>query len=597
MSSRIVLFLLLSSAVCATQTSTVHLTDAYPEKARFAPVEPVHLVVEFAGKSSAETIGATVWQLGRQVGHCGPVAAEPDTTGKQQILCTLPADDFQGYWVDVQLTDAQGRVIDERQTAIDISSDWKKYPRYGYLAHYNAGEGAQPQPWIDGLNRFHINGLEFYDFQFRHDRPLAGTVAAPAAQWKDIAGREIDGSIVRRFIDEAHEHNMMAMAYNASYSAYDDVFSRKRDPLPLQWATWSTPDDPRTAVTAKRLPIRGKSWSTRYLFYMNQNDPGWQHYIFGQMRELFTVYPFDGWHVDTFGAKGGYAYNGAYVNYMAGFKPYIDNASAFLQRPIVFNAVNAMGEEDIARSKAEFVYSELWEDHETFASLLEARENIYAANPQKAVVFAAYIHRLANKEIAPPKSLFNPAAVLLADAAMFATGASHIELGDGYRMLTNEYFPADRRIRVTPQLRESLRHYYDYLTAYENYLRDDVTPSAVLVKVLEEPSDPLAAPNTIWTIARDRRNTTILHLVNLLGANDPHWRDTSMSRPEPPLLKELHVRIVGLSNARSVGWASPDVDGGKYHALELRHGHEGNATWVEVTVPELKYWSTIFIAR
>ncbi len=46
---------------------------------------------------------------------------------------------------------------------------------------------------------------------------------------------------------------MMAMAYNASYSAYDDVFSRPKHQLPLKWAIWDTPNVSRTAATAKKL--------------------------------------------------------------------------------------------------------------------------------------------------------------------------------------------------------------------------------------------------------------------------------------------------------------------------------------------------------
>jgi dextranase len=52
--------------------------------------------------------------------------------------------------------------------------------------------------------------------------------------------------------------------------------------------------------------------------------------------------------------------------------------------------------------------------------------------------------------------------VLLADAVMFAAGASHIELGDGDRMLSNPYFPADTAITQTDELRHKLRSYGSY---------------------------------------------------------------------------------------------------------------------------------------
>ena len=231
------------------------------------------------------------------------------------------------------------------------------------------------------------------------------------------------------------------------------------------------------------------------------------------MEEFFAVFPFDGWHVDTFGEKGAFAYDGSPVDYIAGFRPYIDQASSFLHKPVVFNAVNTFGQERIALSKAEFVYSELWKDHETYASILEAAEQIHIANPADGVVFAAYLHRHdgdgSNKSSAAP---LNKPAVLLTDAAIFASGAAHIELGDGRRKLSSEYFPADTHFSAPPDLYQALRHYYDFLTAYENYLRGDVSPEAAEIRIVDRKVSTLAVPNTIWTIARRADKTAVVHL-------------------------------------------------------------------------------------
>lgn len=599
MNYRLVLFALLFLPSLQTSAQDLRLSDAYPEKARYAPNEPVKLAVELAGKpAGSEQITASIFQLGKPAGQCAPIRLTAASTQVQILECSLPKEDFQGYLVDLRLSNAAGQPLDERQTAIDISSDWKRFPRYGYLAHYNSDEGAQPQEWIEHLNRFHINGLEFYDFQFRHDQPLAGTVAQPAAEWKDIAARRVDGGMLRAFIDQAHNYNMTAMAYNASYSAYDDAFLRKTDPLPLQWGTWTTADGPRTPATAKRLELHASGWSTSSLFYMNQNSLEWQHHLFGQMQDLFAVYPFDGWHIDTFGEKGAYAFDGSAVSYIDGFRPYINNASATLHKRIVFNAVNTFGQEQIARSAADFVYSELWEDHETFASILETAEQVRLANPDKGIVFAAYLHRRETKDSPTiPAKAFNLPAVLLADAAIFASGASHIELGDGPRMLSNEYFPADTSFVVTPALSEALRHYYDYLTAYENYLRDGLQPSAVQVHIRGEISDSLAVPDTLWTLAFRKDKTTVLHLINLKGSSDPHWRDVDRTRPEPPVLQDLQIEVSSPEQVKTVGWASPDFDGGKFHSLPFTlHKFEGSYR-IECRLPRLRYWDTIFLSQ
>jgi dextranase len=583
--------------VSCAHAQRVQLVDSYPQRARFSPSETVNLLADLDGEAEgAEKLSATIWRLGKEVGECGPIQLSPGATGQQTLRCSLPPADFQGYFVTVQLTSGKGGSLGERQTAIDISSDWKRFPRYGYLAHYNSAHGAHAKSWIDELNRFHINGLEFYDFQFRHDQPLAGTVDHPASNWKDIAGRTIEATTVNAFIDRAHFHNMMAMAYNASYSAYDDAFVRQHDSLPLKWATWKSPDGPRTVATAKSLDLHAPGWSTSRLYYMNQSDPGWQHYLFGQMNDLFKVYPFDGWHIDTFGEKGGYNFDGSYVDYISGFRSYIDQASASLHKRIVFNAVNTMGQEHIAHSAAEFVYSELWEDHETFASILETTEQVHLANPQDGFVIAAYVSRRETSERSSPiVRQFNMPSVLLTDAAIFASGASHIELGDGDRMLSSEYFPADTALVASAELRDALRHYYDYLTAYENFLRDGVSPISVEVRVSGQPVDPLAVPNTLWTIGRQKDDATMVHIINLLGSDDPHWRDLGLTRPEPPVLKSLRVQVSSTKKIHSAGWASPDIDGGQFHAIPFEIRHQPDADWIELTLPELHYWDTVFL--
>jgi dextranase len=313
------------------------------------------------------------------------------------------------------------------------------------------------------------------------------------------------------------------------------------------------------------------------------------------MHQLFEVYHFDGWHIDTFGESSGFAFDGSPVNYIAGFKPYIDHASASLHKRVLLNAVNTWGQTAIANSAADFVYSELWEDHETFASILNSAEQVHLANPDKAYVIAAYLHRRENKDPDPPAKEFNPASVLLTDAAIFASGAAHIELGDGQRMLSNEYFPADTRLAVSPQLEEQLRHYYDYLTAYEVYLRDRFVPVPVQVSIPGHVVDPLGIPQTIWSISRRQGSLVTVHLINLLGSDDPHWRDISISRPSPPKLQRLSVRLSGLGRVRSVGWASPDVDGGQFHPLKFRQKASPTGYEVETALPTLFYWDTLFV--
>jgi dextranase len=597
---RIPLLILLTA--CSLQVPVfaqgLQIIDAYPDKARYSPGEPIVLDVETSGTADGtEKLEGALYDLGREVGHCDTLSVRSSESGHISLTCSAPAVDYRGYLVTVRLESEDHHLLRQCETAIDVSSDWRRFPRYGYLAHYNRAEGADPVQWIAELNRFHIDGLQFYDFQYRHDQPLAGTPEQPAATWKDIAGREIDRGILEDFIQEAHNHNIMAMAYNASYSAYQDAFTRDSHPLPLTWGTWSTANGVRTAETAKSLSLQGANWSTSKLLYMNPNNLDWQRYIFGQMKALFSVYAFDGWHVDTFGEKGAFAFDRSPVDFIGGFRSYIDHAHTAIGKPIVFNAVNTWGQDQIAQSSAEFVYSELWEDHETFGSILATAEQVHVVNPNMGFVIAAYVHRREAKDgPAPTTTQFNTPSVLLTDAAIFASGAAHIELGDGNRMLSSEYFPADTRLTVSPKLYDALRHYYDFLTAYEVYLRDDLTPASIDVKVDGVPTDALAVPNTLWSVARKRDGLTVIHLINLMGSDDPHWRDISMTRPDAPHLHDLRVKLRTADEVGTLGWASPDVGGGIFHPLKFERERIDGETVLTFTLPELHYWDTIFLS-
>ncbi len=55
-----------------------------------------------------------------------------------------PTNDFRGYGVDVDLV-VDGQVRDSRSSAIDVSSDWTRFPRMGFFSEYPAGDDAQGQ--------------------------------------------------------------------------------------------------------------------------------------------------------------------------------------------------------------------------------------------------------------------------------------------------------------------------------------------------------------------------------------------------------------------------------------------------------------------
>jgi hypothetical protein len=57
----------------------------------------------------------------------------------------------------------------------------------------------------------------------------------------------------------------------------------------------------------------------------------------------------------------------------------------------------------------------------------------------------------------------------------------------------------------------------------------------------------------------------------------------------------LHVRLALPERIRSVGWASPDVDGGQFHTLMVEKRSSGSRHNVELTLPMLQFWDTLFL--
>ncbi len=595
-------FPFLRGLASAAPASSIRIQDVSTDLARYAPGEPVsiHIAINPGGESIPQTglLRVSFFHVGEPVGSpiSEPVHLSGSATRTVNIRWQPPHRDFTGYFVDVQFLDGTGRELARSETAVDVSSEWNRFPRYGYLAHYSRAEGADPKAWISELNEFHIDGLQFYDFQDRHEQPLAGTVAHPDSHWLDIAGREIDRSVLDGYLAAAHQHHMMAMAYDSAYSAYSSAFADGSG-VRLQWATWNTGSGPRTLKTANslNLPTNG-SWQTHRLIIMNLDCMAWQNYLFGRMAQLFQVYPFDGWHIDTYGGHGAYAYDGSYLDFISGFRSFVNRASETLHKRVLLNTVSTLGQEQIARSNADFVYSELWDQNETYDSILTAADQVHQANPNAGLIFAAYLHRRDGKSAAAPAATeFNMPSVLLADATIFAAGAGHIELGDGTRMLSSDYFPNDAKLQVSPALHVALRHYYDFLTAYENILRDNLHPLPLSVELPGHASSSNGTPNTVWTISRRKNDRIMVHLINLLGSNSDHWRDVNVDRPDAPLLHQVRVRIDWPQKILSAGWASPDVDGGRFHALAYTYGCTAGKRYIEVNLASLKYWDLVVL--
>lgn len=192
---------------------------------------------------------------------------------------------------------------------------------------------------------------------------------------------------------------------------------------------------------------------------------------------------------------------------------------------------------------------------------------------------------------------FEPSSVRLTDAVMFASGATHIELGDDVAALAHEYYP-NRSKSLSPDLQRALRRYYTFAAAYENLLFDPevvpVDPATASLEVLSGQRLDRQGAGVVHPILRRAPDAEIVHLVNLVGVDDDRWRNAAQP-PEPQTDVRVRYRLPEGVRATGVFVASPDLDGGIPRTLEFDVVAGSGADAVEVTVPRLEYWDMLVI--
>lgn len=541
--------------------------DVTTDKALYAPGEQV----KFTATGSLPASARIRYRLGTET-----VADEALTSSTW--TWTTPQTDHRGYMADIYTTSGTTETL-YATIAVDVSSDWKRFPRYGFIASYGTDNTtAVIADELAFLNRCHINGLQFYDWQNKHHWPLGGTVGNLLDTYKDIANRDISTAVVKDYISQAHGYGMKAMFYNLCYGALDDAAN---DGVDESWYIFTS------ATRTKKDAITFSSDWKSNIYLTDPSNKAWQQYIADRNDDVYASLNFDGFHIDQLGDRGTvYDYFGSVRNLPQGFHSFI-NAMKERQnnKSLVMNAVSNYGAQQIATTgNVDFLYTEMWSGEDQFSDLLSVlKENRSYSSGTLAQVFAAYINYNQTGEY------FNTPGVLLTDAVMFAIGAAHLELGDGH-MLCHEYFP-NESLKMSDELRTAIVHYYDFLTAYQNLLRDGGTETSCDIATSHSDLTLNAWPpicGTVTTYAKQVDNKQVVHLLNFSKANSLSWRDMDSTQPEPTTYTNATLRLRA-AGVKKLWVASPDNLGGAPQELQFRQ----DGDYVVFTVPTLKYWTMI----
>lgn len=488
-----------------------------------------------------------------------------------------PSDDFKGYLVQVLENDKI-----RYSTAVDVSSDWKRFPRYGFLSSFgNIAENAM-ESTISTLNRFHINGIQFYDWHYDHHKPLAGSAERPQSTWTDIIGRTNYLSTVKGYIRLAKQKNMNTMFYNLAMGALSNA---AQDGVRETWYIYK--DQVHTQKDHHPLGPPFKS----NIYLTNPADTEWQNYLRDKNAEVYAALDFDGYHIDQLGNRGDvYDHSGRKVDLSASYKSFIDAMKAGNpDKRLVMNAVSQYGQQNsISGTDVDFLYSEVWNETATFQDLSQViLDNDSYSSPAKKTVLAAYM----NYERSKNEGYLNKPGILLANSVIFAFGGAHLELGEHY--LSNEYFP-NSNLQMKADLKEQLLRYYDFLVAYQNLLRDggefgdpDIQSESNDVSITRWPS----GPGKVAAVGKRLGLRQVIHLINFTKAATMEWRDTHGTQNEPEVIHDLKVRIAVNQTVKKVWIASPDREGGS--AVVADFINEGNS--IKLTLPSLRYWDMIVL--
>lgn len=540
------------------------------DKAAYNPGDEVTFTIDNATLPAATKV---------RYKYLNSVISEAEVTGPGWKWKT-PATDYRGYLAEVFAT-SNGKETIYSTIGVDVSSDWKKFPRYGFLSKFPQLSDTEINGVISNLNRYHINGLQFYDWQNKHHNPLPVIGSTPASTWKDIINRDIYFSTVQKYISAAHGRNMKALFYNLVYGAWENA---EADGVQNEWYVFTD----NTHTNRDFHPLSSPFLSNIYL--LDPSNPAWQQYLINENKKVYQFLNFDGFHMDQLGDRGArYTYDGTFLNLSLTFKPFIDAVEADEPlKDIVMNAVAQYGQKGIAESSTDILYTEVWSPFDGYSDLanLIQQNNAYSNNTKNSVL-AAYM----NYDLANNKGFFNTPSVLMTNAVIFAFGGAHLELGE--HMLGKEYFP-NSNLSMKDDLTSALVNYYDFLVAYQNLLRDGGTFNNVTLTSLDNKMLIGAWPASQGTVAvfgKKAENSQVIHLINFTNSSTQKWRDNTGIQASPVLIKDSKLILTSDGAVKKIWMASPDVIGGASRSLKFVQ--TGNK--VSFVLPELKYWDMLVV--
>lgn len=370
----------------------------YTDKARYNPGSTAVIKVEMTNNSGSAyngNVNLTIKQLADTV-YTTSQAINLANGGSTTVTFnwTTPNTDFKGYFVSATAGSSAGA------TAIDVSSNWTRFPRYGYITEYPIGESAAATDARikQTVEDYHTNAFQLYDWMWRHENMIKRTNGVIDSSWTDWSGKlTMSWPTIRNLISSIHNYNAAAMPYTMSYAALQDY--QNISGVSPQWGMYNNSNG--TGQLGFDFDDNNPN-TDMWLF--NPASAGWQNYIYGQYRDIIETAGFDGIHLDQMGERPDpYDYNGNTIDLDKSFSGFINNlrtnlnSNGMSDKVLTFNnvdgAANGWAFDDVTKNaNYDFTYTEIWGNANDYIELKDLIDKAKRNNGRKAVVLAAYMN-------------------------------------------------------------------------------------------------------------------------------------------------------------------------------------------------------------
>lgn len=523
-----------------------------PSRASYVQGTPID--IEIRGTELSHEATLTVWHLGMRVhkhsiNECG--------------VHTLPELPVGGYGVELLHDDVVAR------TAIEVTAGGRDRLRYGFVANYAPGKGLAAVSEL--VRRLHLNGIQFYDWAYRHADLLGG-----GDNYEDALGQVISLETVRDLVAELKAVGTASYGYAAVYAVGND-----------EWDVWK-----RHAL----LRPAGEPYSLGdFLKIVDPAAKPWIAHLRNELARAVAEVGFEGFHLDQYGyPKYAATPDGAVVDVAESFASAVEEIRSELpDARLIFNNVNDFPTWRSGRLPQDVIYIEPWKPNVTLGSLARIVRRARATSHGQPIVLAAY------------QSIYGRASAAEADraaaftmATLYSHGATQLLVGESGNVLIDPYYV--RNHAAERQTLDFLSRWYDFVVEHDALLLDpaidDVTGSFVGdynedldvsyagVKVVDEPE-----PGAVWRRVTRTEHGLVVHLINLVGQSDVLW-DEVRSEPSDVGAATVRFRYVR-GRTPQVRVADPDK---QQRLTDVPVRYDGD--FAVATLPSPHIWQVIHVS-